>query len=99
MPCNCPPKQPVASLYGQPVYGYANQGNQYLSRIGEDPTAPAAPPTPQQKDQTAIDNIAAGIKQVTPTLLIVGIATGAAFAIGSGIIQYYIFSPKKRGRK
>ena len=37
----------------------------------------------------------AGIREalarVTPTLLIVGIATGAAFAIGSGLVSRLIF--------
>jgi hypothetical protein len=33
---------------------------------------------------------------ITPTLLVVGIATGAAFAIGSGLVSKYLFKDHRR---
>lgn len=37
------------------------------------------------------ESLGDALKRITPTLIIVGIATGAAFAIGSGLIHKYLF--------
>ena len=56
-------------------------------------------PTPAQQQETfTIDNLAKAIRQVTPSLLVVGIATGASFAIGSYLVSRYIVGGGKRKR-
>lgn len=67
-----------------------------------EPTPPAPAPTPAPtppapKDDSLLGNIFGdALRQVTPTLLLVGIATGAAFAIGSGLVSRYVFSDGKK---
>jgi len=58
-------------------------------RIGQ---AGLDPPQPQPNPQRfTIEEIGNAVKQITPTLLIVGIAAGAAFALGSGLVHRYVF--------
>lgn len=58
----------------------------------------------EPKQELLLDQIKSGLRQVTPTLLLVTIATGFAFAIGSGlghaVTQRYITSSRndRRGR-
>lgn len=58
------------------------------ARIGVLPITPA--PEPSAKPQSLGD----AVRQITPTLLLVGIATGFAFAIGNGIASRYVFGRK-----
>lgn len=78
------PAHPLTQLrrypYPYPVYPQV--------RIGQvpGPTPPAPPPPPPKPEETfTLSGLGAAIRQVTPTLLVVGIATGMALAIGSGI--------------
>lgn len=48
-----------------------------------------------KEEKFTLQDLGKAIKNVTPTLLIVGIATGAAFAIGSGLVHRYLFKNKK----
>lgn len=57
-----------------------------LARIGQ-ANPPAATLTPAEEQSS----FSQALRQITPTLLIVGIATGAAFALGSGLVSRYIF--------
>ena len=58
-------------------------------QIGAEP----APAAGIEKDLTK-DDFQSALRQLTPSLLIVGIATGAAFAIGSGLVSRYLFTKK-----
>lgn len=49
------------------------------------PDAMAEPSPVTPAEQRFIDRVREGIRQVTPSLLIVGVATGFAFAVGSGL--------------
>lgn len=49
---------------------------------------------PANGEQVAKDDFRSALRQLTPSLLVVGIATGAAFAIGSGLVSHYLF-PRK----
>ena len=63
--------------------------------------SPLAASEGEQKQEALIDQIRGGLKQITPTLLLVTIATGFAFAIGSGlghaVTQRYL-TPRGNGR-
>ena len=48
----------------------------------------------QEESQALSDKLLAGLKSITPTLLIVGVVTGAAFALGSGLVHRYVFKNK-----
>lgn len=61
-----------------------------FARIGQ---ADLVLPT-KEEPEAPPETLGAALAKITPTLLIVGIATGAAFAIGSGLINRYFF----RGR-
>lgn len=61
-----------------------------------DPNAPAVDPNASTSG-FSIDGLKNGLKQITPTLLLVGIATGAAFAVGSALASYVI-KHKDHGR-
>lgn len=63
-----------------------------LVQIGQ--TAPPPPPQAEER-RAAFAALGDAVRQVTPTLLIVGIATGAAFAIGSELVHLFLF-PKRR---
>ena len=52
----------------------------------------------QQQEAFTIANVAKAITQVTPTLVIVGIATGASFALGSYLVSRFIVGEGKRKR-
>lgn len=80
------------------------------SVFGQEPGAPAAAPkemigwatgsapTPAPADTTVTvetDSVLGALKKITPTLLIVGVATGAAFALGGGLVSHFLFP---RGR-
>jgi hypothetical protein len=54
------------------------------------PLAPDPPPAPPVNTFTLAD-LKSALHQITPTILVVGIATGAAFAIGSKLVDRYIF--------
>lgn len=58
------------------------------------PPAPAPAPTPltpqQQAEKFNLEGITSALKQVTPSLLLVGVATGMAFAIGSHLASYVL---------
>jgi hypothetical protein len=50
---------------------------------------------PKKPEQSfTLSELGSAIKNITPTLIIVGIATGAAFAIGSGLVTRYLFKGK-----
>ena len=53
-------------------------------------------PAPPAQEPLTLSNLGKALGQITPTLLVVGIATGAAFAIGSGLVSRYVF---KEGRR
>ena len=82
-----------------------------LVRFGQngDPAPPAQqepqpqqplPPTPAEQ-QNLIDRWKEGLRQVTPTLLLVGAASGFAFAVGSGLgsafVERYILGRRREG--
>lgn len=55
---------------------------------------PAAPPDGPDDEGFSSEGLIHGLKRITPTLLLVGVATGAAFAVGSAIVQRWIFRGK-----
>ena len=61
--------------------------------------APATAPGDGGGDQSFdVAGFTAALKQVTPALFLVGIFTGAAFAIGSALASRYVV-PTKWGRR
>lgn len=78
-----------------PYYHY-QASQQPLVAVGQN--AASADPTQQPADPNAPLDWSAvdALKRITPTLLIVGIATGAAFAIGSGLVSRYLFRDGRR---
>lgn len=85
--------------YAYPAVGQAPQQvpSLFQAPVPETPNAPRDPfvvtrapdavePSPvTPAEQRFIDRVREGIRQVTPSLLIVGVATGFAFAVGSGL--------------
>ena len=70
-------------------YGYLPYG------IGQFLPAEGTPGSPQDiPDKPITTQIKEGLHNITPTLIFVGIATGAAFALGSGLIHRYVFKEK-----
>lgn len=62
------------------------------------PASPAPPPSPMPSSEIVdraeanlIDSIREGLSRITPALILVGIATGAAFAVGSGLVSRYVW--------
>lgn len=53
-------------------------------------------PVAERGETFTLSDLGAALRKVTPTLLVVGIATGAAFAIGAGLINHFVFPPKRR---
>lgn len=64
-----------------------------LARIPTLPSSTVGALTPEKEEeqQNFIDHLWAGLRSVTPTLIILGIATGASFAIGSGLVGRYVW--------
>jgi hypothetical protein len=62
-------------------------GGTTAGALNPDPPAPPAP-------APSADWLA-GLKQITPALLLVGIATGAAFAIGGVIVNRYLLPARR----
>lgn len=60
------------------------------------PPAPGPAPLDDPAETFTLADLGKAIKHITPTLLLVGIATGAAFAIGSGLVSHFLFD---RGRR
>ena len=69
----------------------------YKTSIGQ---APPDAMTPAEQ-QRFVDRLSAGLREVTPALLLVGIATGFAYAVGSGLgmafVERYIFGSRREG--
>lgn len=66
------------------------------------PTPPVPEEQPKKQELHLFGQLRAAVKQVTPALILVGIGTGFAFAIGSGIgsaVLRELGSKKKRKRK
>lgn len=59
-------------------------------RVGVDPQ-----PTPKQPESFTLADLGAALKKITPSLLLIGIATGAAFAIGSGLVSRLVFKDRR----
>jgi hypothetical protein len=88
-----------------PLYAY-RQYQPALVRTGQAPQAPVPPPQapgppPPPQDQPIYVTFGPGalsdaFKQVTPALLVVGIFTGAAFAIGGALGSYLVGRIHKR---
>ncbi len=74
---------------GAGVQGYRGTG----FGIGALPPRLEVAPT---EESFTISDIKTAITHVTPTLLIVGIATGAAFAVGSGLVHHFLFKGRRR---
>ena len=68
-----------------------------IATIGQ---APPGEMTPAE-EQRFVDRLNAGLREITPALLLVGIATGFAYAVGSGLgsafVERYIFSRGREG--
>lgn len=47
--------------------------------------------TEAQTSKASEQGFLAAFKEITPTLILVGIVTGAAFAIGGGLVARYLF--------
>ncbi len=63
-------------------------------RVGAPP--PVTPIQAAEEGRTfTLEDVKTAIKNVTPTLLVVGVATGAAFAIGSGLVGRYLFGGRR----
>jgi hypothetical protein len=66
-------------------------------RIGQtEPAGANAAQPPNAPDVTfTLTGLGAALRSVTPTLIVVGIFTGAAFALGSGIVGRYVLSDRR----
>lgn len=58
--------------------------------------ANGVPPPKTEREKEQEGAIRSAIKQVTPTLILVGVITGASFAIGSGLVSRYLFRGHRR---
>lgn len=97
-----PPPPPYARFAGArpsaPPYGYVRVGQMlhplpaFQAIDGEAPDNGDKAKAQQAQMDTSFT---AALKQITPTLLLVGIATGAAFAIGSSLVSRYLFRGKR----
>lgn len=55
-----------------------------------------APPLDEkEQEERGVRAIKSALGSITPTLILVGIATGAAFAIGSGLVHRYVFKERR----
>jgi len=59
----------------------------YNAMFGQEAPAPAPPAETQTNEETLLG----ALRKITPTLLVVGVATGAAFAIGGGLVSRLVF--------
>lgn len=57
--------------------------------FGQDPP----PPAPTGENFSFAD-FGAAVRKITPAMVVVGVATGAAFAIGSGLVARFLFRPR-----
>lgn len=87
---------------------YSSSEGAYMPLVGQAPrqqTRPIANVTPQppvtpgveQSDARFLDRVRAGLRGITPELIIGGIITGAAFAVGAGLVSRYVFGEGRRG--
>lgn len=88
----------------QPFFRYPCGRYCYAPRVafGQQPTAgpiaapmvaapaPAPANEPPSGEHFTLADLGAAIKKVTPAVLILGIATGFAFALGNGIASKYV---------
>lgn len=51
---------------------------------------PPTPPDDGAPHSFTLADLKAGLKQITPTLLIVGVVAGFTFALGSGLASRYV---------
>jgi hypothetical protein len=79
-------------LTGQMVLGRYRPPSQTMT-IGAYPQQ--APPADPPPESFTLDDIHNALKRVTPSLLLIGIATGAAFAIGAGLVSRLIFNERR----
>lgn len=56
---------------------------------------PGGEPVPAGAETFTLGDMKQALSRVTPTLLFVGIATGAAFAIGGGLVSRFVFRDKR----
>ena len=61
-------------------------------KIGAD----APPPPPSPEDPLTLGNIGTAFSKISLGVIIVGIATGAAFAIGAGLADRYVLGKGRR---
>lgn len=76
-------------------YRYAYVPARYSVVVGADPVPmPSSPPPaapanggagPEETETFSITGIASALRNITPTVLVIGIATGFAFAIGGAL--------------
>lgn len=68
--------------------------------LPQPPQAPSQPPapivvvppsTPPQRAEFTPEGFLSALKSVTPTILVIAIATGAAMALGSGLVGRFVF--------
>ena len=87
---------------------YSSSEGAYMPLVGQaprQPTRPIAnvPPQPpvtpgvEQSDARFLDRVRAGLRGITPELIIGGIITGAAFAVGAGLVSRYVFGEGRGG--
>lgn len=62
----------------------------YNAMFGQTQAAPDSAPPPTHEDPSP-ETLLDALKKITPTLLVVGVATGAAFAIGGGLVNRFFF--------
>lgn len=67
-----------------------------LVKVGQ--SAPQPPPAqdPNTPECFTLANMGAAVTKITPTLLVLWFARGVAFALGSGLIYHYVFSPQPK---
>lgn len=57
-----------------------------------DPQPPSPGPAPS--DRGVLESTGDALKQITPSLIVLGVAAGAAFALGSGLVHRYLFKSR-----
>jgi len=70
----------------------------YRSLVGQSPRVlpTEADPSAPAESPLSAEEFGKAFRQITPSLVLVGVATGAAFAIGSALASRYFLSPRRR---
>lgn len=75
-------------------YPYGPRPGSFPVRVGQ----VVRPPTQQERETFTLENLTRAVQNITPSLIVAGIAAGAAAAIGSALVARYVFPSGGRRR-